>query len=504
MQQWNNLRDKVATFLRPGGPGNPWGLADPNGAMVEAPSGGGADVNSRFGVNEWGENIYLSAIRDGDPERYTTTLSTRLDIATALTQFGIFDCPNDVAVYQRCDDFSPINYQLAILYYDGHLTSDGFNESLTNLPENTEADLMITSEISLAPFKMGRKPLAHNDITKQHSDVNFNRVISVGRKSCPGSCGTSVNDGKQDFWAVTNRDNTPGYVGQAVPRFYYTRDGGNTMTGSYVPVFTAADLTDVIRVGERALVVSPQGGVAYAKYQDIYDGVEQWSLATGFTGGNFPRRLFAVSPSIIWAAGGSGRIWRSEDGGMSWTLMDNGTVTAQQINSISFVNKNLGYFAGNSGALVKYFNGAFSLVPVSDGTTTVTANLNVVATERQRDREVYVGTGGGQIWGNKESGKANKWSNKAFPLSGNGSVVDMQFAGWKGDCLLIIQNDINGYSRILRDISGGALGNQVEEIGYFTQPSQNGIVSIAMADINTGLCVGNIHETYGFIGKLSA
>lgn len=505
---YDNRSSRTATYIRPGGPGNKWKLADPNGTMVDAPSGGGVGLESRFGLNSKGQRVYQGAVEQGDPERFETTLQRKLDNDRAIEQIKKLRCRFDIAVYSRCGDIGVQNYKNAIMFYDGGVTSKTYSDPLAQLNEETTADMMYGTDVSFSPIEEIRGKLKHDDITGTVSDFDFNKVISVGFPSCPDNCGVSENDGAQDFWAVTDADSTPGYLSQPTPMFVYTQDGGGTWTAVYIDVFTNGQATDVIKLGEFVVVSSPTNGIAYAKFQDILDGVSNpWALATGFSGissPNYPRVLFAVSSSEAWAASANGRIWQSTDAGLSWTLKNDGVTTTNQINSISFVSDTLGYFAGNSGALVKYYKGAFSLLSVSDGTTTVSANLNVVETVEGRTDEVYVGTQGGQIWRNNEQGKANKWSNKAFELSGSGSIKDLKFAGFQGDVLFIIQNDANGNSRVLRDISGGALGEQVEVVGSFTQPSNFGIVSIAPANINTAVTVGNIHATYGFIGKVSA
>lgn len=505
MAQFSNKRDRVATYIRPGGPGNAWKLADAGGAMVDAPSGGGVGFNSRFGVDGNGNSVYLGATQDGDQERFTSTISVRPDIARYLQQLAEMKCPFDLAALQRCNDLARLNYDAETLFYDAGVTSISFAEVLANLAEGGDQDQMLQREISAAPFFFGGKKLRHDDVSGTTSDFDFNWVISLGVPSCPGDCGVNEDDGESTFFAVTDRDSTPGYLSQAVPKWYYTTDKWATYSTGYINVFTTADATHCVKAGQYILVASPTGGVAYAKLQDLIDGVTSpWTLSTGFTSPTFPRTLFAVDAQTVWAAGTGGNIWKSTDGGGSFSSFSAGTLTTNQLNSISFVNANLGYFVGNSGTFLRYSNGALTLIAVSDGTTTVSANLTTVRTAFQREKSVFVATANGQIWRNDQQGKANKWSNKAFPGSGTGSVTTMEFGGWRGDVLFVVHTDPNGLSRVLRDLSGGALGlPQVEVIGEYTDPSNFGINSIAPANRNVACCVGQIHQTYAFVGMIS-
>lgn len=78
----------------------------------------------------------------------------------------------------------------------------------------------------------------------------------------------------------------------------------------------------------------------------------------------------------------------------------------------------------------------------------------------------------------------------------------MSFAGLQGNILFVVQNDVNGYSRVLRDFSGGNLGNDVEAIGDFVTPGNFGINSIYAANSNMAVDVGNVQGTYAIIGMI--
>lgn len=504
MALWDNTSEKTAVYIRKGGPGNPITLLDEGGAMIDAPTGGAADVESRFGLDSRGRRVYLGALKQGDDARITTTGNFRVDLARFLTQLRLGRCPFDLYVYERCGDLSPTNYSGGYILYDGYTTNKSFDNPLTQLADNTGQDLMRALDLSFAPIEDAALKLVHKDITNTVSDFDINKVISVGVPRCSGDCSiVGENDGEQDFWAVTDADNTPGHGGFSAPRFLYTEDGGQNWNGSSVTVLLGGNLFGVAKAGD-FVIVAGSTGIAYAKYQDIKDGVAlPWSLALSATNIN---DVVAVSSDTLYACANSGIIYKSTDGGFTWSTLSNGTLTAQNLNSISFVDSTIGYFAGNSGALVQYFNGTLSLITVrtSVGGAAITANFNVVATAPFRGSEIYLGTSTGLTYRcTNATGSYPLFTlMTGLPLSGSGSIDDLQFGGFRGSVLFIVQSNAANNSRVLRDITGGATAMKIEIVGDFTNPSNFLINSIAPASITRAITVGQIHETYGFIGSI--
>lgn len=504
MTFWNNLSERTAVYIRKGGPGNPITLMDENGAGIEAVTGGAADVESFFGLNSKGQRVYLGARKQGDNARFTTSASFRVDLARLIQQLRLGNCPFDLYILQRCGDLSVLNYNGGLIYYDGYTTNKAFSESMALLADNTETDLMRQLDLSFAPIEDAALKLVHKDISETWSDFDINRIISVGVARCSGDCGVvGENDGEQDFWAVTDADSTPGHGGFSAPRFLYTEDGGTTKNGSSVQVLLGGNLFAVAKAGEYA-IVGGSTGIAYAKYQDVKDGVvNPWTLALSASNIN---DIVFVSSDVGYACANGGVIYKTTDGGFSWTVLSNGTITAQNLNRISFVDSTTGYFAGNSGALVQYFNGTLSLMPVrtSVGGAAVTANFLTVATASQRGNEVILGTSTGLMY--KSSNALGSYplfsSMSGLDGLGSGSIDDIQFAGFRGSVMFVIQTAANGTSRIHRDITGGNTAMKCEIIGGYTNPANFGINSIAPASITRALTVGDIHETYGFVGSI--
>ncbi len=509
MVQWNPRPEATDVFARKS-PGNPW-LALELDAEFDAPSGGGQSVETRWGRGATGGLALRGTAVTGNPERVDGQLMMRLKSETYLMSLQKMKCFPDLLITQACAAKGiPLNYTMALELIEAHITSRGYSGNLAQATEDNQEDIKETYDMSAA-LDARLKKLQHLDISGSWSDFAYNKVISVGVVQCQGDCGPE-NDGAQEFWLASDRDTTPGYSGLNIPKFDWTTDQAGTVRNStYVDVLGNSDGVDVARMGNTIVYVS-NTGVARAAIDDVYNIVANpWSLATGISG--VPKSIAVIDPLTAYVVGQSGRIWKTTDGAASFTLVDNGATTVQNLNWIVAANANVLYAGGNNGALVKILNlsngQTISLVNIltSAGVSILAAgeHINVVAAPPGRD-ELYLGTSGGKI---VRTIRANvtrpAFENKAFPLSGQGQVTDLQFTGYKGNMLFVLQRNSAGNSRVLRDISGGYLTDtQVEIIGGFTVPVNNLMNSIAPANENYAMVVGEVEASFAYVGSVTA
>lgn len=507
MAFWDPRTERSAIDVRPGGPGNPWKILDIDGEM-NAPSGGGRSIESRFGRSASGLR-YLGGRFTGNPERVTSQVMTRLKSENFLSELTKMRCFFDVRARQRCGDvYTLTEYTEYIMLQDAGLTSRTYSGNLANSSNSTDEDIKNQYSIS-AGLEVRGKKLRHDNLSKSTTDTALNKVRSIGFEQCNDDCGT-LNNGDLDFIAVGDQDSTPGYASNASPQFLWTTDGGSTWNSVYIDPVSNADALDVVLAGENIVVAVPTVGCIYARFQDIKDGVANpWGVSIGFTAPNGPNALDYTGGAIL-AVGDGGRIWISEDSGVSFKLVDNGVTTSEDLNSVAMQDRTLAWIGGDNGTLLRWTSsgddtGLVTAVTVQAASQTLSANINVVAAPDQRSREVYLGTAGGEIWRTR-NGLATKpvFEVMAFDKSGNGSIDDLQFAGIFGDMLFVVQTNANGDSRVLRDLSGGALGDDVEIIGSFDFPANNGINSIAPANQNAAVTVGEVAGSFAFIGRVTA
>lgn len=504
--------EKTAVDVRPGGAGNGWQLLDPNG-MMDAPSGGGRGRTTKWGRALLGGIEPRGFFYTENPHDWTANVSYPATAQNFLTE-RLFKCPFDVRMRQRCNNLGVMtDYTnpgvLALL--EATNNDQSFSDPIAN---NDGVDADQKEQFAVAASTMQKYTrVAHDDITLTTQDADINRIISIGAFRCAGACGQAKSEEDEWLW-VTDRDTTPGYSGNAVARLGYTLDSFVTRSSVPIDLFQAADATDVVFLGDRIVVFSASKAPCYASWTDILNGVTApnlWTAMTGFTGitaGNFPIKASAPDGVNIFMVGAGGRIWKSV-GGISATLIaDTGVVTSQNLTTVDFQSSVLGFIGGAAGTFIRYYNGAMVVIPVTDGTSTVSATINRVRVPSKREAEVAILTAGGEYWRTRNAADTRPtFENRDIPGKGVGSMVDADFIGYQGDQLWMIQTNGSGQSRVLRDWSGGQAnggpgGDQVEIVGDFLTPGSR-MNSIAMANVNFGVVVGDLKSTgYGYIGKI--
>lgn len=486
---WNNEASRTAVHRREGGPGNPWKLLSEN-ATMDAPSGFGRQTAaSSFGRNSRGQLEFQGTLIQGTPGRTTANVMAYIDDNTFPNGLlgdlrnglpcGCKSRTSDIRAVLRCGDMRDLNnWDKAIGLLDAISTGTSPDNALATVPTNEGQRLMWQESID-AGVAFNYEKLTHLDISKTTFTADINRVIWY--------C-------EDEYWVALDGDGsaTAGSIA-------YTTDRGNTWTTVAVNVFTGTDnAVDIVIAGRYVVVTSDTAGVAYATVADIKNAVPNpFTLSSGF-GTDYPNALATVNGRTVWAVADGGVILRSLDSGLSWTVFDNAGTTSENLTAVHFQNDNLGWFGGANGALVRYSNGSNSLIAI---TGSVTDAVTVVRTARFRDDEVFVGTDAGNIYrANNAQAATPTFAAQTFSNSGNGSIEDMQFAGFKGDVLFVVQTNASSESRVLRDLSGGAFGADVEIIETFTTPSNSVINSIAPFDPNEALTVGQIDSTNAFVG----
>jgi hypothetical protein len=510
---WKNGGDASTVDIQPGGPGNPWQVFDQNG-MLDAPSGGARARSTMWGRDDRGGLSPRTLIYTGNPDDWTATLTYPLSSENALKRLN---CPFNIRSRQYC---SPNRANMTayvspgmIGYLQATITSFGYDNGLA-MNDGQATDVNRTAALA-ASLEAKWTPLAHDDISLTTSDVAFKRVINISAETCQGACGLGTTE--EDAWlAVTLKDASPAYGGGSAPWLYYTTDRWVTRTGVRIGALIGSDALDVVLAGSRVVVFSDTKAPVYAQLADIYNGITDpllWASASGISesGTNFPKYAVAVDAATILAVGAGGRIWLSTDGGVSFSkIYDTGALTSNNLNAIDAQPGGNAFVGGNSGTLIRLSKvpGAASfvgaVVSVKDASLNVlSSNINSIRTPSTRGDEVYLGTAGGEIWRSRNINAVKPvFQNMKFDKAGIGSIADMDFIGYQGNTLFVVQSYTDGSSRVLRDFSGGALANDVEIIGDYVTPGNFGMVSIAAANENMAICVGPTHGTYAFIGMV--
>lgn len=516
--KWDSSGDRAVVDIRPGGAGNNYVILDRNGAIDGGPSGGGRDRTELWGRGENGGLGYRGPQFTSNPKQFKVKWTYPLTNENFLKRLGA--CPFDLRARQYCapnvTNMTGFVSPGMIGYREVTSTGDGYDNSPAM--EDGQAKQVKRTQDGQAGLEQDYAPLTHLDVSNGTNDIQNNQIIQIGASVCAGACGFP-DANEEDSWAwVTAKDSTPTYSGSSVPWFYYTTDRFVTRNGVRIDPFTGVDATDVILLGSRFVVFSPNKTPAYANFADIVNGVAApnlWFNASGFTAissPNFPTAAVAINSSVALAVGAGGRIWQTTDGGITWTLIDNAGISSVAYTCITAQNDGNAFIGGASGTLVRMLripgttSYTGSVVVVKDAAGNIlSSTINCIATPSGRGDEVDVGTAGGEIWRSRNA-LATKpvFVNMSLDRKGSGQVIDIVFSGFKGDVMWVLQNDANGNSRIIRDLSGSALATDQDFIGDFLTPGNNGYKSIASCNPNFCVVVGAIHSGFGYLGNIMA
>ena len=461
------------------------------GVVMSAPSGGGVDYTDQFARDYrlGGKLVVVDTIESGTPAPFTYTLEMPFSPAQFMAK--IFGAKNVRVRWYNGEYSIPTNYLKMMVLPDSRNGNEGFSRGLVNDTTN-EGDPQRRTLEQRAPTMIEINSVDHVQVASSLTDEAVNCVISIG---IPEE--TTNDEGNQTFIAGTDDESTP-----ATPKLLYTNDGWTTSKELDCTGLINNDIVGLARAGAN-LIIATTGSAAGLWYVPISEVEDQASAVaptrcTGVSSGTVANCVIAVNASTVMAGGASGAVYKSTDGGLSFETLASGA--SNDFLSVAAYDETLLIFGGSSGESYKYANGVFSALTV---TGISTANVNAVAIpDRKRgdDIEIYLGASDGDVYRSLDGGTT--WSTPAFDSSGAGAIEGLAFAGYRGSILYVLQTDGSSQTRVLRDFSGGNLGQDVEILNAFASPGIT-INAIVAPDVNTAICVGALLSSKGYVGKVA-
>lgn len=478
-----------------GGPGNPWqylsACASMSGPSVTF---GGTEVRWCQDPNQSGGYKYSVKFRSAR-DLISFDIMTKLEQVQTLSDL---ECEFGArARYLQCGKArtDPANYDPIMLVYSPvDLQSKDYDDLVSTDPGD-EDEIPVTGPSSALYEHIIQKMVAPVRVGTLATlgDQPINALTFCGVPSCGDACGAR-SDGCTTLYAVTDADTSP----YANPNLIIgTKDIlAGTVTYDWDPILVlGGNAESVACAGDRLLVSSnADGGVAY---NDTPADQDTWYLvATTNAPTNNPNALVTRTAREVWVACNGGAIAKSTDGGLSYTdVLAAGTLTGANYNAVWAYDADLIYACAADGTVARSKNGGLTWAAMTAPNPGVETLCIVVPPNRSR--EVYVGTADGQIFRSKDQG--DTWSNMAFSGSGAGTIDMLRFVGpYSGEVLFALHTDAGNRSRVLRDLSGGALGSDVEVVLGYTQMQALGVHlnAIAVCNVNNALAGGENQGGY--------
>jgi ligand-binding sensor domain-containing protein len=261
-----------------------------------------------------------------------------------------------------------------------------------------------------------------------------------------------------------------------------------------------------------ALVVDPSAsGVVYAAtnagvFKTTTGGTTWVASSTGLPlvppDNETPRPILSLAidpstPSILYAGTANAGVWKSGDGGASWTAVNNGFQTAFAVNALTVDRHatNIVYAGTATGGVYKSDNAGGSWSPFS----VLLGSLNVFALAVQSDSTLYAGTAGG-VWRTSSNGF---WIQTGLTgVTVNDLVIDSSATFYAGTATAGVFKSTNGFawepaSTGLPDQAVAALAVDPQNAAIVYAATATGAAKTSNAaqswvSVNTGLVLSQV------------
>jgi len=336
------------------------------------------------------------------------------------------------------------------------------------------------------------KMVARRQTTAELLALNDVSFCNAGR--CAGPNGAQQRPGKDGFVACDSA------VGPATANLLATDDGGDNWAAAAADPFTDAGLNVqsstcfyIDRNTIRWLVAlqAPAGGQGRIAYSDdlgaTWTRVSIGGAAAGH-GAVDSGALFSLDMYHIWLASAGGYIYFSEDGGVTWTAQESGSLTVNDYYAVWFADEKYGMAVGETDVVAFTSDGGENW---EAGTATGSgANLQCVTWSQGF---WWTGDASGNLYYSSDDG-ASWTENTRFTGTGTGDVADIQF--WNALLGYMVHN-VGGAGEIFQTIDGGYTWKELD------LPANSGLNAVEIADMNTIYAVGEANGGTGVILKVT-
>jgi photosystem II stability/assembly factor-like uncharacterized protein len=255
-----------------------------------------------------------------------------------------------------------------------------------------------------------------------------------------GSTGTTVTvHGSEDWYALDFLGITgKGIAAGSGNLVKVTLDNGANWSAPSLPVsapvwrkvllFQKAATTEV-----HAYVCGDNGKIV--KSTNVDQSSPTWSDVSINTTATLRSISFLSDSQTGWVVGDGGRIWKTINGGSSWTPQGTG-VTLHDLHDVYFIDANTGYAVGDYGTVLKTLDGGANWQNLTQGSRTRIDNLDFTP---DAEKGIAVGPGGwvaktlngGLSWAGVTLSGVSDLHGVSVPRQGSGTVAYVCGAGGK-------------------------------------------------------------------------
>lgn len=458
------------------------------------------DVELIQGRDVWGK-YRVMAHTESAPEVIEIELTAWLDkVAHYLERVA---CPFYLHVNKRCGGIANAinNYERGISLEIIKRTARNLTALAAGIGEDADSQQVFT--LAGAPPLWDVYKLTPDRQTTAEAQA-ANDTVFVRENLC-GDCTPRYEEG-------TIGMNVHDAAGGATANVQYTLTGGSTWTTCAADPFAADEnITTVayawidskrIRffVGRGTTDAGNPAEIAYTDFNVETDTAigAAWTLANvGSTNGQFffgPKSIFAYDYFNIWAVAGAGYIYKSSNGGQTWTAQESGVLTTEDFYTITAApdSKRFLVAAGENNAIAKTKDGGVTWSSVTGPSTQTTDEI--LTLDIITEKFWVIGYNDGLLFATYNGGVT--WSGlTGFTGTGVGMVRAVKFL-----------NPVQGYMLTNNASPVGAM-HVTRDCGItweaLTTPTNAGLNSLAVIRADTVYAVGEPQASTAMILKTS-
>lgn len=419
--------------------------------------------------------------------------------ANILDEIAKSKCPVTLFALQRtcgrADDF--LNYTRGYVLYPAYISSRGYGNVVkrTDDEESTQrCDISFQALYRLREVVAARQTIAE---TRALNDIGF-----CNSAQCAGDCGEQKDKGTEG--QTVSDGNSPSPIADA--DVWGTVDKGvnwANLTGLLnTPFHAGVDIMGHVcfpmgKDTTRILVAkwTEAGQHLEISYSD--DGGVTWTIvevatvdSEGCTDG---KALFALDWQHIWLGTTLGRIYFSNDGGLTWVSQTTAlTVSgANQINAVQFTDFENGWAVGNNDVVMRTVDGGDTWAMA---TVVPTSSDHVLSLDAFTKHRAIIGSNAGEIFETLDAGAT--WTAKTY--TGQLTTDLVRDFSFPNDLVgFMIVNKLAGVGTVYRTKDGGGSWEAI------VTPTNAGLNVVEAIDENTAYVVGEVSGGTAVVLKVS-
>jgi len=381
----------------------------------------------------------------------------------------------------------PRNYEVAVVMLESEATAKGIPGAARGSADS-EGRVNTTLAVNFTEWSM----LYHLAMNRQTViNIADGNAVWFFPMRCEDRCGPAIGLCEEGIMGLN------GEVGYLYDSEIKKTHNGDTWAATASDPFTwggnVRALIGLETVSGLRYVVFRGAGVPAAPAECAYSddlGVTWTNIFVGAVNGQFVNDVAICGAKIVVCCSG-GYIYKSENSAQTWTVVEAGVETIQDLNDIVFYDDKSGYCVGNAGSYLWTVDGGETWSIGADPA----GGANLLAVAVNDKNHVFVGTNDARLMRTEDgTDTVPVWEEWLNLSAGSIDWIEFDTNQYIG---FLIHNTAAPRGYVYHSEDGGADWTVVTN-----QPANAGLNDGHVCDANHAVVVGNVHDATTFVAKV--